>query len=497
MAWIVAVLAIISLVAGGFLGTFRHRAYGVLSLAGVLIAITMANIVGASIGTWMAASIGTTEIRPVLVVVQTSMLVIVSLIISYYASDLLPAQHDPKTRADNLMAGSLGVFNAYLIVAMVLTYMQGLNNDFVRVVFGDGQGFNFNRLFIDALPWLASLMVLYIVGWSSVRKFKQAWAKLRGTDTTTANAPASSSSATTSNTSYGGGYQSTQSGYSSTFATPASVPAPTPTPESSEKKGWLAGISGWLNRDKSAESDTPAANAATVTQPTTGYQAPTYQGTSGATPPYGIATSNTVSGSNYSAGYSAPTSSSSYAPASTGYTASVPTTSTGYSSGYNATPPASSSFSTGSTGYSSTYSAPASTSYTAPNPTTSSYSPASPSYSGSTTNYSSGYTAPTSPTPGYSTGYTPTTPSSPSGFGTYNPSVTSGFNPSAPANPASSTDAAVGGMVAGGLFASSFSNQPLGGGFADTYQDGEEDYGYEDEDDEDDDQNNYPSSYRG
>ena len=78
MASIVAVLAVIALVAGGFLGTFRHRAYGVWSLAGVLIAITTADIIGTSIGVWMASSIGTTDVNAVFVIVKTSVLVMVS-----------------------------------------------------------------------------------------------------------------------------------------------------------------------------------------------------------------------------------------------------------------------------------------------------------------------------------------------------------------------------------------------------------------------------------
>lgn len=492
MAWIVAVLAVISLVAGGFLGTFRHRAYGVWSLAGVLIAITTANIVGTSIGTWMAASIGTTEVSPVLVVVKTSVLVIVALVISYYASDLLPNQGDPKTRADNFMAGSLGVFNAYLVVASVLVYMQGLNNEFVRNAFGDGQGFNFNRLFIDALPWIASVLVLTIVGWSSVRKFKQAWAKLRGTS----NPTPSVTTSTTSGTSYGGGYTQPSSGYTSSYA-PSSTPTAVPSNDSSEKKGWFAGVADWFRRDKTPEAEGNPTNSASVAQTGSAapYTSPTYQGTSGATPPYGIATGNAASGSSYSSGYGASTNTSSYN-ATSSYTAPATPSTTGYSSGYTA--PSTSTYSTGNTGYSTSgYSATPATS-----PAASSYTPTSSYSSPTSTGYSSGYTTPASSTPGYTTGYGSTPSGSTSSFGAYNPNVSSGFNANPSTTPTtpmpSATDAAVGGMLAGGMFATSFGNQPMGN-FADmtNYQDADDDDGsFGDDDDED---NNYEgyTPYRG
>jgi hypothetical protein len=474
MASIMAVLAIISLVAGGLLGTFRHRAYGVWSLAGILIAIVTANVVGTSIGIWMASSIGTTEASPVLVLVKTSVLVIVSLIISYYASDLLPVQHDPKTRSDNIMAGTLGVFNAYLIIATILVYVQGLNNEFSINLFGDGQSFNFNRMFVDGLPWLTSVLVLYIVGWSSIRKFKQAWAKLRGTSSVTP--PASAGSATT-----GANYYPSQTGgFNPSYPTSSSSATP---PENQEKKSWLSGISGWFRREeKPSESDMNNSNASMSGQApmSSNYSTSTYQGTSGATPPYGIATSTAVASSTYNAGYNTTSNTGSgYTGSSAGYVAPS------YNTGYTAAPAATS-------GYSSTtsYTPPASTSgYSS----TTSYTPAAPaspsypsSYSGTSTTPPSNYQSPSTSTP--------------SNYSPYNPGVSSGFNPANPSSPASSTpDATVGGLVAGGLFGATFANPAANGGFGDmnAYQDSEEDDGYFDEDEDEDSQDGYSTDYRG
>jgi hypothetical protein len=485
MAWIVAVLAIISLVAGGFLGTFRHRAYGVWSLAGVLIAIVTANVVGTSVGIWMAASIGTTEVSPVLVLVKTSVLVIVSLIISYYASDLLPAQNDPKTRADNIMASLLGVFNAYLIIATVLVYMQGLNTPFSATIFGDGQSFNFNRMVVDGLPWITSVLVLTIVGWSSVRKFKQAWAKLRGTSNTT---PPPSTGSATMGTSYQ--YSSPTSGFNPSFNPSSGASATPPAAENTEKKGLFSSLGGWFRRsEKQSDADASGTNAPMSSQAPapSSYSPATYQGTSGATPPYGIATGNT----GYNASYnSAPTTGSNYTNTSTGYSAPS------YNTGYSATPatPAA------TPGYSSTsYTAPAanpgyspSTSYTPPatNPGYSStYSPppASPYGTTSTTSSTS-----------YPSSYAPAT-GTPSTYNTYNPGVSSGFNAS---NPPSATDAAVGGLAAGGLAGGLFGatyNPSVSGSFSDMndYQDNDEENDFYDEDEDDDSQDGYSPGYRG
>lgn len=483
MALIVSVLAIISLVVGGFLGTFRHRAYGVWSLAGVLISIVTANIVGTSIGVWMAASIGTTEASPVLVLVKTSMLVIVSLVISYYASDLLPIQSDPKTRADNFMAGSLGVFNAYLIIATVLVYVQGLNSDFSTGLFGDGQTFNFNRMFVDGLPWITSLLVLTIVGWSSVRKFKQAWAKLRGTSNS-APPPAPGSSTTGANYSY----SSPNSGFTQPYTSAGGSSTSPPVSDSAEKKSWFGGIGDWFRRgEKSADSNDASTNAPMNSQApaSSSYSPASYQGTSGATPPYGIATNNT----GYNTGYnSVPATGSSYTSASTSYTA--PT----YSTGYTATPAAPAS----NPGYS-----PSTTSYTPPSSSTtgytSTYTPpaASPSYPSS---YGSTSTsAPSS----YPSSYSPST-SAPSTYNAYTPGTSSGF---APANPPSATDSAVGGLAgglaggvaAGGLFGANFTNPAMGGGFADMndYQDNDEENDFYGDDEDDDSQDGYSAGYRG
>lgn len=490
MALIVAVLAVISLVAGGFLGTFRHRAYGVWSLAGVLIAIVTANVVGTSIGVWMAASIGTTEASPVLVLVKTSVLLLVSLIISYYASDLLPAQNDPKTRTDNIIAGFLGVFNAYLVIATVLVYVQGLNNSFSVSLFGDGQSFNFNRMFVDGLPWITSVLVLTIVGWSSVCKFMQAWAKLRGTSNTT---PPPSTGSMTTGTNYQ--YSSPTSGFNPSFGPSSGAVAPPPAAENTEKKGWFGSLGGWFRRnEKQSDADTGGTNApiSSQTPAPSSYSPATYQGTSGATPPYGIATGNTGYNSSYN---STPTTGSSYTNTSTSYSAPA------YSTGYSATPAAPASAS----GYSSTsYTAPAtspgyspSTSYTPP-ATNSGYSstysppPASPSYPSSY-----GGTSTTGST-SYPSSYTPAT-GTPSTYNTYNPGVSSGF---AAPNPPSATDAAIGGLAAGGLAGGLLGatyNPSMSGGFSDMndYQDNDEESDFFDEDEDDDAQDGYSPSYRG
>lgn len=465
MALIVAVLAMISLVAGGLLGTFRHRAYGVWSLAGVLIAIVTANIVGTSIGIWMAASIGTTEASPVLVLVKTSVLVIVSLIISYYASDLLPAQNDPKTRSDNIMAGSLGVFNAYLIVATVLVYVQGLNNSFSMSLFGDGESFNFNRMFIDGLPWITSVLSLTIIGWSSVRKFKQAWAKLRGTSTPSANS-------TTGSTNYSS-YPASSGGFNQPYSAPSSTSAVPQATESTEKKGWLSGIGDWFRREeKPVESDSsgtnPPMNLQSSAQPA--YSSPTYQGTSGATPPYGIATGN----AGYNSGYSS-------TPA-TGSTYTAPSYSTGYSS-TPAAPSPTPSYSSG-TSYTAPSSTPGYSSGTSYTSATASSTPSYPATYGAT---------PASSAPSYPASYSSSSSTPPS---TYNSGTTSGF---ASSTPPSTTDAAVGGLVAGGLFGATYANPASSGGFGDmnAYQDSDEDDAYFDEDEDDDTQDGYSTGYRG
>lgn len=391
----ISVLAVLAVLAGGALGTFRHRSYGIWSFAGILLAMTIANVAGSLFGTYLTTAVNG-DIVTVTVLVQITLVVVISLLISYYCDNLIPVKPDPKTRTDNIYAGSFGVVNAYLVVASILGYLKAIPNADPKIA--DNMFANsFNNWLFDALPWVMMATFFYVIGWASVRKIREAVDMLKAsmqkptaqpTSSTTASLPTSVSYSSSPSPSY----QSPSASFSSSYtpssslnpALPAAAAAAVAAVPDEPKQGFFGRLFGGFGR-KEEEPATPPppanpsptgygsyglGNNTGYGSSSSGYQSP-MSNPSGATPPYGINTGS-ISGANPSYGTPAP-------------------------AAYQ--PPAQSSFG----GYSSS-------SYT-PSP-----QPAAPSYTAS-----GGFGQPSSPSSGFGQ------PSS--GFGQSNP-PSSGYQPS-------------------------------------------------------------------
>jgi hypothetical protein len=189
---VISVLAVLALFAGVALGTFRHRIYGVWSFFGILIAITVANVAGSVFGTYLTSAVNG-DIVTVTVLVQIALIVVISLLISYYCDNLIPITPDPKTRIDNIYAGVLGFVNSSLIVGSILGYLKTLSNPDPKAA--TNVFFNsFNDWMLHALPWLILATFFYVIGWASVRKINEAIKLLKAS---MQKSPAQTTSSTT------------------------------------------------------------------------------------------------------------------------------------------------------------------------------------------------------------------------------------------------------------------------------------------------------------
>jgi hypothetical protein len=356
---VISVLAVLALFAGVALGTFRHRSYGIWSFAGILLAMSIAHIAGGTLGEYVRSAVNG-DIVTVTVLVKITLVVVISLLISYYCDNLIPVTPDPKTRTDNIYAGSFGVVNAYLVVASILGYLKAIPSADPKIaenMFAN----SFNNWLFDALPWVMMATFFYVIGWASVRKIREAIDMLKATMQKTS---APSTSSTTGSLSTSGSYssspsssyQSPSTSFSSSYAPSSSVSAAIPAaaavavaaiPEE-PKQGFFGRLFGGFGRKEEAPAVPPPpanpsptgygsyglGNNTGYGSSSSGYQSP-MNNPSGATPPYGINTGS-ISGANPSYGtpapasYQSPTqpsfggySSSSYTPpAAPSYTAS-------------------------------------------------------------------------------------------------------------------------------------------------------------------------------
>lgn len=326
---LISVLAVLALLAGIALGTFRHRSYGVWSFFGVLIAITVASVAGSLFGTYLNTTVNG-DIITVTVLVKITLLVTISLLISYYCDNLVPLIIDPKTRADNIYAGLLGFVNSSLIVGSIFGYLKTIPSTDPTTasnVFAN----RFNDWMLDALPWLILTTLLYVIGLASVRKINQAIKLLKES---MQKSPTQSASNTTGSLPTSGAYASAQS---ANYQSPAANFGSTYTPSSSvnpaaitapmlvasgvaaasiadePKQGFLGRLFGGFGRKEEPVVAPPAANLPPpgyggyglgantgYGSASSGYQAP-MSSPSGATPPYGINTGS-IAGANPSYG---------------------------------------------------------------------------------------------------------------------------------------------------------------------------------------------------
>ena len=343
---VISVLAVLALFAGVALGTFRHRIYGVWSFFGILLAMTVSNVAGSLFGTYLTSAVNG-DIVTVTVLVKITLVVAIALLVSYYCDNLIPITPDPKTRIDNIYAGSFGVVNAYLVVASILGYLKAIPNADPKIA--DNMFANsFNNWLFDALPWVMMATFFYVIGWASVRKINEAINMLKAS---MQKPPAPSTSSTTGSLSTSSIYsapaapswQQPSSSYSSGYQS-SSVTAPVATPAvaavPAEPKPSIFGrLFGGFGRKEEAPVPLPTNPAPTGFGSyglgnTSGYQAPSsgYGSPSSATPPYGINT-GAITGANPSYGTPAPT--SYQAPVTTNYG-----TTSGFTSSYTpATPP--------------------------------------------------------------------------------------------------------------------------------------------------------------
>lgn len=368
---VISVLVVLALFAGVALGAFRHRIYGVWSFFGVLMAMTVANVAGSLFGTYLTSTVNG-DIVTVTVLVQITLVVGISLLVSYYCDNLIPVTPDPKNRIDNIYAGTLGFVNAYLIVGSILGYLKAIPNADPKIA-GNIFANSFNNWLLNVLPWLILVTFLYVIGWASVRKIKEAVNMLKASMQKT---PAQSTSNTTGSLPVSSGYFSSpssssyspSSSYSSSYTPSSSVSGAIPvaaaavaaTPDE-PKQGFFGRLFGGFGRKEEEPVATPPPATPSSTgygsyglgnntgygSSSTSYQSP-MSNPSGATPPYGINTGS-ISGANPSYG----------TPAPTPYQAPAQSSFGGYSaSSYTPTPPppppsytASSGFGQPSSGY--------------------------------------------------------------------------------------------------------------------------------------------------
>lgn len=322
---VISVLAVLALFAGVALGTFRHRSYGIWSFAGILLAMSVAHIAGGTLGEYVRSAVNG-DIVTVTVLVKITLVVVISLLISYYCDNLIPVKPDPKTRTDNIYAGSFGVVNAYLVVASILGYLKAIPNADPKIaenMFAN----SFNNWLFDALPWVMMATFFYVIGWASVRKIRAAIAMLKASMQKT---PAPSTSSTTGSLSTSSTYsapaaaswQQPSSSYSSGYQS-SSVAAAVATPvvaamPDEPKQGFFGRLFGGFGRKEEEPAALPPpanpsptgfgsyglGNNTGYGSSSSGYQTP-MSNPSGATPPYGISTGS-ISGANPSYGTPAP-----------------------------------------------------------------------------------------------------------------------------------------------------------------------------------------------
>ena len=322
---VISVLAVLALFAGVALGTFRHRSYGIWSFAGILLAMSVAHIAGGTLGDYVRSAVNG-DIVTVTVLVKITLVVVISLLISYYCDNLIPVKPDPKTRTDNIYAGSFGVVNAYLVVASILGYLKAIPNADPKIaenMFAN----SFNNWLFDALPWVMMATFFYVIGWASVRKIRAAIAMLKASMQKT---PAPSTSSTTGSLSTSSTYsapaaaswQQPSSSYSSGYQS-SSVAAAVATPvvaamPDEPKQGFFGRLFGGFGRKEEEPAALPPpanpsptgfgsyglGNNTGYGSSSSGYQTP-MSNPSGATPPYGISTGS-ISGANPSYGTPAP-----------------------------------------------------------------------------------------------------------------------------------------------------------------------------------------------
>jgi hypothetical protein len=322
---VISVLAVLALFAGVALGTFRHRSYGIWSFAGILLAMSVAHIAGGTLGEYVRSAVNG-DIVTVTVLVKITLVVVISLLISYYCDNLIPITPDPKTRTDNIYAGSFGVVNAYLVVASILGYLKAIPNVDPQIadnIFAN----SFNNWLFDALPWVMMATFFYVIGWASVRKIRAAVDMLKASMQKT---PAPSTSSTTGSLSTSSTYSapaaaswqqpssSYSSGYqSSSVAAAVATPAIAAIPDE-PKQGFFGRLFGGFGRKEEEPAALPPpanpsptgfgsyglGNNTGYGSSSSGYQTP-MNNPSGATPPYGISTGS-ISGANPSYGTPAP-----------------------------------------------------------------------------------------------------------------------------------------------------------------------------------------------
>ena len=322
---VISVLAVLALFAGVALGTFRHRSYGIWSFAGILLAMSVAHIAGGTLGDYVRSAVNG-DIVTVTVLVKITLVVVISLLISYYCDNLIPITPDPKTRTDNIYAGSFGVVNAYLVVASILGYLKAIPNADPKIaenMFAN----SFNNWLFDALPWVMLATFFYVIGWASVRKIREAVVMLKASMQKT---PAPSTSSTTGSLSTSSTYSapaaaswqqpssSYSSGYqSSSVAAAVATPAIAAIPDE-PKPGFFGRLFGGFGRKEEEPAALPPpanpsptgfgsyglGNNTGYGSSSSGYQSP-MSNPSGATPPYGISTGS-ITGANPSYGTPAP-----------------------------------------------------------------------------------------------------------------------------------------------------------------------------------------------
>lgn len=326
---VISVLVVLALFAGVALGAFRHRSYGVWSFFGVLLAMNVANVAGSLFGTYLTTTVNG-DIVTVTVLVQITLVVVISLLVSYYCDNLIPITPDPKTQSDNIYAGAIGFVNAYLIVGSILGYLKAIPNTDPKIA-GNIFANSFNDWLFYALPWLILVTFLYVIGWASVRKIREAITTLKAsmqktttpsTSSTTGSLPTSVSYSSSSSS-----YQSPSSSFSSSYTPSSSLSAALPAaaavavaaiPEE-PKQGFFGRLFGGFGRKEEEPVATPPPANPTPTgygsyglgnntgygSASAGYQSP-MSNPSGATPPYGISTGS-ITGANPSYGTPAPT----------------------------------------------------------------------------------------------------------------------------------------------------------------------------------------------
>ncbi|MEY2845664.1 MAG: hypothetical protein RL076_1210 [Chloroflexota bacterium] len=192
MPYIVSALALIAMAVGVALGTFRHRFYGVWSFFGILIAIAVTDVISDILSGYIQVATGGMEDATALtLIIRILLLTTLSALLSYYCENLLPVTPDPKTRKDNIIAGLLGFFNAFLIVGTSISYFRDYSAGLAVV------DWVINRFMLTLLPWSMVAIVLFLIGWASIIKIRNAISSLRGTPV--ASGPNSSVTAPISN----------------------------------------------------------------------------------------------------------------------------------------------------------------------------------------------------------------------------------------------------------------------------------------------------------